>query len=298
VLVDVATGARSQVYPYPVVQAAWRPDGRAIAVADHESVRVLSVVGDRIENRIQIEREGRIPMRAWDIAWSPDGETFAANAYGEDIVLVRNESTRTIEGSFYGFVWTGRDEVVAIESANETSPVALVRLNATSHERSLEVQTRARFDRVAISPTGDWAIHIQFPTQGASILMLIDLASGETVFVDAAPSPFGELEFGPSGDRLLAHTEYCSEESSLMTVERTGVTTALPTGFGLGARFSPDGLQVAYTSNQSLFVTAADGTGAPVALAAGVFGNVHWSPDGSEIAVRPPPEGGYSLCPG
>jgi dipeptidyl aminopeptidase/acylaminoacyl peptidase len=252
-----------------------------------------------VDVRIEIARERRGPPWGWNIAWSPDGSTFAANAYGEDIVVVRNESKRNITGNFYGFGWIGPDTLVGYSAPTENGLATLIRFDAVTGD-SLEAFKVPAFVRdVAISPDGSFVAYAQWRDGYDVETSLHEWGSSGNFSFIAAPlsNPHQPYRFTADGDGFLVVTNLCEESQGLAIARRDGSVEPLAEGFVMVAKFSPDGQTIAFTTGLELYVSPAAGGSPPTLIASDVHGpaGLEWSPDGSTIAVAPY-FGGFGAC--
>ena len=300
--VDVASGSREQVFARPAVTAAWAPDSSGMAVYDYsvsgEEADDITIINRLGQVRARLEREGRLPIHASAFDWAPGGGPFAANFYGEDIILLPNESRLDIKGSFYGFVWASESELVAVEAPSETDPATLVRIDATSGKRLQETPLDVPYNQVAIAPGGEWALAWTYRGEFDYDVRIVDMEDGSELSVNVDPGTIGGFAFSRSGDTVLANVDVCTNDQELVVLDRSGDIRVLVQGIDLVARFSPDGDQVAYSTDFELYVVPSDGSEPPKQIAANINGpgGWAWSPDSRQIAAAPPPQGGFSAC--
>ena len=293
-----------QLWPGACVGADWSPTQDQIAAACKDGVIILGTDGKVIARDESVSAE-------W-VHWSPDGKVLAYGSYTGDIGLMKVDGSRkTIAGWFMSAQWLTDGRLATVEQPDYRW-AATIRIHdpAKDYAVAAEVVTRASAYALAINLQGQYAAYSVFgpAVSGSRILTstfyVIELSSGRELESFPAYASYlaagnGPASFSADGRMVLMQSDFCKPGWSLAVAGVDGSVRTIAQGSFTVTKFSPDGLQVAFTAGTQLWVGASDGSTPARRLATGVHGpaGFEWSPDGKWISV-PPYFGGFGQCEG
>ena len=299
----------------PHVGPAWSPDGRSVAMwHGRRGDAALCLVPPRggSERRV-VSWTGALGR----LSWSPDGRwiatsgVFAGNREREGIVLISPADGATIAWAAIDPLFAGTTEPVFSPDGRRLA-YSLTRGDATGQIFVVGVGTDGR-------PTG---ASTRVPLKGDNLRSPVWTADGsEVLLLQGSPSSNGGVARARVGDGaggmisgLQGATALAlSGDGRQLAIARGGADTDIwrvdvqaPGGSGRfapstlwegGASYSPDGQQVAFSSNRGgareIWVADARGENARQLTTFGgpLAGSVRWSPDGREIVFDGRPSG-------
>jgi WD40 repeat protein len=233
------------------------------------------------------------------VTFSPDGRQLAFSAVAGpssmwNLFLVNSDGTGLHQvptvSSVGQVTWSPDGSHIAFFHPNGDGHLGLYTVDADGgHLRHVADSPNGGPSSLAWSPGSDrLAFGIQGPDSEPSTgTFIVDVATGAVARV--APDSTWSVSWSPDGDRLALSTTAVNGTSTrivgvvLMAADGTS-RQVIPTD-GFGARFSPDGTDIAVGTQQATKIMAPDGTGLRYLHEGGLIG---WSPDSGFVAVDDP----------
>ncbi len=289
--------------------ADWHPTRRELLIrtrfADTAQVHLVAFPGgDRRQMTFFADTVGGAlyqPTNAAYFVFSRDtgGNEFAQN-YRFDladgrITLLSDGSSKNSLG-----IWSHAGNQMAYTSTRRTGQdTDLYAINPAdpASDRMVAALEGGGWSPADWSPDDAQILVTEYVSVNESYLWLVDMQSGDKRLLTPHGGPkvsYASAKFSADGRTLYVRADLDSEFMRLMSLDlSTGAVTPLTPNFGWGVEelaLSPDGLQIAWTTNENgisvlrLFNTASGEITEPSGIPVGIIGGLKWHPSGQDLA--------------
>ena len=269
-----------------VKDIAYSPDGKHLAVASSIGVWIYDTQNGTEQALLTANTENARWIAAWDVVFSPDGQTLAV-LQGE--VLLWDTRTYTLKGTFKGYAHSAEDAVfspdgqtLAIADVDHTTQlwdVKTMTLKCTLEGSTSDINHEGMLAfSVAYSPMGDtFAICSEDDT-----ICLWDTTTGKLKHTLIGNDSFS---FSPDGKTIATQS---FSNSLWLWDTTTGKHKSTIKAYSQGTvAYSPDGNKIATISGDDILLWDAKTAEMQsiLDLETGPVRNFLFSPDGNKIAI-------------
>ena len=251
-LVNVATGANSDIPAGFGRSRAWSPDSIRMAVANEAGLSVGAVSAQRFtllwagscfgvdwsptEEQIAVGCKGGVAIVSsgggvimgdadsfaeW-VRWAPDGRAVAYGSKNAPITVMALDGTRkTVPGSFVSAQWLPDGRLLTVEQPDYRA-AAIIRIHdpAKAYAVVAEAVTRAGPASLGIDRDGSqaaYAVHGPPASSGVprilpSTIVVLRIADGRETATFPGYAGYNALDFTPDGRSLLLQTGFCGSD--------------------------------------------------------------------------------------
>jgi Tol biopolymer transport system component len=285
----------------------WSPDGSELLLSTNDSIGMICI----------IPRLGGVPRRwkGWspNLAWSPDGGSFACCSVVPGKIWVIDKNTRARDsincnGDFQFITaidWSPFNDRLLVQTLKGAV------FTVWTIDRKSGVMTKAFDDpemkeTVLWSSNGNAAYYLRSKGDAADLVKFnLDPVSwkliGEPKIVQKGLQSTVDKAFSISRDERHLVYKHVTGYSNLWLIHtgrnRNGIAgkrqLTKGTAFHDCPRFSPDGKRIAYVKQKNVYIMPVDG-GVPkqITLSGNAGGAITWSPDGQNLAFETIEENG------